>query len=312
MSRHVQHTEAIHTQELVAESDHQMQGNDHSIENQTSSSVSHTTTNGATYAEICAKPVTKHQATAKHAKEDEKNVKSSTNNKKEENDGKNEKYCVDTHHDNQQMNGPSTLIIGSSILQKIDKRSLRRDVKVVMMKGAETSDVREKIRDMDLSGIKNVILQVGGNDASNKRDPEAVEHYFVETVKNIKEKSPSAKVFISDVTPRVGGDVKYVNDIIRHVCSTYGVMRIPTTENIRFVNFHQYYRDNIHLSEAGTATLLKGYNEFVSILTHRVHKESCFYCGENGHNMKKCRHGEKIKCFNCGIRGHKAKHCRRR
>ena len=183
VSRHVQHTEAIHTQELVAESDHQMQGNDHSIENQTSSSVSHTTTNGATYAEICAKPVTKHQATAKHEKEDEKNVKFSTNNKKEENDGKNEKYCVDAHHDNQQMNSPSTLIIGSSILQKIDKRSLRRDVKVVMMKGAETSDVREKIRDMDLSGIKNVILQVGGNDASNKRDPEAVEHYFVETVK---------------------------------------------------------------------------------------------------------------------------------
>ena len=88
----------------------------------------------------------------------------------------------DTHHDNQLTNGPSSSVIGSSILQKIDKRSLRRDVKFMMMKGYETSDVREKIRDMDLSGFKNVILQVGGNDARNKRDPEAVEHYFSETV----------------------------------------------------------------------------------------------------------------------------------
>ena len=314
VSRHVQHTEAIHTQESVTENDPQIQGNGHSIESQTSSSVRHATTNGATYAEICATPATKHQTTTKQVKKDEKSVKSLTNGKKEENDGKNEKYRANqSSKENHECDrNPSTLIIGSSILQKIDKRSLRRDVEVVMMKGAETSDVREKISRMDLSGFKNVILQVGGNDASNKRDPEAVEHYFAETVKNIKEKSPSANVFISDVTPRVGGDVKYVNDIIRHVCFTYGAMRIPTTENIRFVNFHQYYRDNIHLSEAGTTTLLKGYNEFVPILNHRAQKESCFYCGENGHNTKKCRHGEKIKCFHCGLRGHKAKHCRRR
>ena len=75
----------------------------------------------------------------------------------------------------------------------------------------------------------------------------------------------------------------------------------PQQKNIRFVNFHQYYRDNIHLSEAGTATLLKGYNEFVPILNQRAQKESYFYCGENGHNTKKCRHGEKIKCFHCGL-----------
>ena len=227
-----------------------MQGNDHSIENQTSSSDGHTTTNGATCAEICAKPATKHQTSAKHAKEDKKSGISSTNNKKKENDGKNELYRAnritqsndmdetirttntsgrparlpwsliiekryilnkqqkrgerwkkwavsrqpyysvewygrnDTHHEYQRTTGPSTLIIASSILQKIDKRSLRRDVEVVMMRGAETSDVRQKIRDMDLSGSKNVILQVGGNDASNKRDPEAVEHYFVETIKH--------------------------------------------------------------------------------------------------------------------------------
>ena len=62
-----------------------------------------------------------------------------------------------------------------------------------MMRGAETSDVRQKIRDMDLSGSKNVILQVGGNDASNKRDPEAVEHYFVENHKTSRKNNQVPK-----------------------------------------------------------------------------------------------------------------------
>ena len=59
-----------------------MHGNDHSIESQTLSSVRHTITNGATYADICAKPATNHQTTAEHAKENEKSAKSSTNDKK--------------------------------------------------------------------------------------------------------------------------------------------------------------------------------------------------------------------------------------
>ena len=100
-------------------------------------------------------------------------------------------------------------------------------------------------------------------------------------------------------------------------CLVFGLLNFEHPSVLLFcffciLQFHQYLRDNIHLSEAGTATLLKGYNGVVSIVKHRVHKGSRFYCGENGHNMKKCHHGEKIKCFHCGIRGHKAKHCSRR
>ena len=177
------------------------------------------------------------------------------------------------------------------------------------MSGATTSDVRAKIDSMDLSEIENVILQVGGNDASNKRDRKALEIDLVETVNTIKEKSPNARVFISDVTPRIGADVRYVNEIIRDVCHRYGATRIPTTERIRFVNFYQYWKDNIHLSDAGTATLLEGYDAFVPILKPWIQTEGCYFCGENGHNTKKCRHGQKIRCYCCGFWGHKAKHC---
>ena len=52
-----------------------------------------------------------------------------------------------------------------------------------------------------------------------------MEHYFAETVQYIKEKSSSAKVFISYITSRVGGDVKYVNDIIHHVCESETVIQ---------------------------------------------------------------------------------------
>ena len=296
-------TDPLHIGDVGADID--PQDNEKSGHAKPQSQIKTGTSNAPTYAEICAKGGNQGSQT------NEKPFKSDPN--------KSQRGA--THSGNQQSHDSRTLIIGSSILQRIDSRSLRKNVTVMKMSGAKTSDVRAKIDSMDLAGTENVILQVGGNDASNNRDIEAVENDLAGTVNAIKKKSPNARVFISDVTPRVGADVRYVNEIIRSVCRTYGATRIPTTENIRFVNYHQYWKDNIHLSDAGTTTLLKGYDAFVPILLKgydafvpkpRVQTESCYFCGENGHNTKTCRHGQKIRCYGCGSWGHKAKHCMKR
>ena len=45
-------------------------------------------------------------------------------------------------------------------------------------------------------------------------------------------------------------------------------------------------------------------------LSYLEDDDSCFYCGERGHNTDKCRHGMKIQCYNCGNVGHKYRNCR--
>ena len=46
------------------------------------------------------------------------------------------------------------------------------------MRSAGVSRVRAKIENTELRDIKNIILQVGGNDVSSKMDLEAVEEDF--------------------------------------------------------------------------------------------------------------------------------------
>ena len=66
----------------------------------------------------------------------------------------------------------------------------------------------------------------------------------------------------------------------------------------------------LHLSDRGTSKLLNAYNDKLLILKEKTKSDSCFYCGERGHNTDKCRHGMKIQCYNCGNVGHKYRNCR--
>jgi len=40
-----------------------------------------------------------------------------------------------------------------------------------------------------------------------------------------------------------------------------------------------------------------------------VDNRKCWYCGENNHVSRNCRHGRKISCHNCQELGHKARDC---
>ena len=42
------------------------------------------------------------------------------------------------------------------------------------MRGAGVADIRSEIALMNLSGVSEIILQVGGNDVSRKRDLEVI------------------------------------------------------------------------------------------------------------------------------------------
>ncbi|CAG2229174.1 unnamed protein product [Mytilus edulis] len=216
-----------------------------------------------------------------------------------------------------------TLIIGSSILQRIRTRGLKKNTAVKTIRGANTSHIRHELENMDLKDFKTFFIQVGGNDASNKRDPELVECEFVNMIDIIRKTTRNARIILAECPPRRDANVKIVNHIIGKVAESYDVECLQTVQSFIRQNGHlnseQIWRDGIHLTDRGTATLLRLYDTLVKVTKEKSdttslnqnnsHVGVCFFCGEEGHNSRFCRHETKILCWTCSKYGHKMKNC---
>ena len=207
-----------------------------------------------------------------------------------------------------------TLIIGSSILQGISTRGLSKTTQVRTFRGANVSDIRQQIQHLDFTNFETIIIQVGGNDASSNRDLELVEEEFVQIVNEIRRKCERTTIYLSTVPPRRDSDVSGVNKIIRYVCRDYNVNLINVHDNFvdrNGVKRHLMSTDGIHLSNKGTAALLKTYHSKISVLKQQNTKKQirCFQCGETGHIISVCHHRYRVKCWGCDRLGHKYKNC---
>ncbi|KAK3100681.1 hypothetical protein FSP39_023735 [Pinctada imbricata] len=205
-----------------------------------------------------------------------------------------------------------TLIVGSSLLQRINTRGLTKDTRVKTMRGAHARHVKREIEEkMNVTEYKSIILQVGGNDVDARRPLGVIEEDLKQTVNGIKKKSSRTDVYIAEILPRKTTDVSEMNRKIKSICELTGAKLIKTTDVFRYVNYTQYWSDLTHLTDSGTADLLKCYNDHVKILNSKREdrEQCCFYCGENGHSIKNCHHGAPVQCYACGGYGHKAKLC---
>ena len=211
--------------------------------------------------------------------------------------------------DNAHTDG-SALIIGSSILHRISTRGLRRGVKVKTMRGAQISNIRMELMSINVKKYDNIIIQGGGMDVSNNRDIEEIEDDFVGIIEETRKRSPGTKLYLAEVTPRWDADVTEINSMMRGIAIAYSANIVETSRYIPSISKQNHWKDDLHLSDRGTLKLLNAYNDKVLILKETTKSDSCFYCGERGHNTDKCRHGMKIQCYNCGSVGHKYRNCR--
>ena len=139
------------------------------------------------------------------------------------------------------------------------------------MRGAGVSRVRKRIENTELLDVKNIVLQVGGNDISDKRDGgkrdlEACEEDFTQLVKSVEDRSPSTNMDIAEVLPRKDADVRQLNQRIKEVCEATGATLIRTTDTFKNVNARQYRQTCLHLSYDGTYDLVKRYNKCIPII----------------------------------------------
>ena len=107
-----------------------------------------------------------------------------------------------------------TLLIGDSIISGVNKRGLARNVECVPISGGNIDSITNKLEIFDISKFDNVIITVGGNDASNNTDLGIFHNKFSDLIKTIKLKNSKCKLFLCTSCPRGDTDVTDVNDVI--------------------------------------------------------------------------------------------------
>ena len=165
----------------------------------------------------------------------------------------------------------------------------------------------------DLTKYNQIIILVGGNDASEGRSLNQIQSDFESLLYAARYCSPdTCKIMISGLPPRVDTRVKVINDLIIDLCEDFNIQYIPQYASFflqnQDINLRLYNRDNIHLSSIGTSQLLRNINMFAPIFRH-YNEEYCLYCGETGHMTQVCRHGKPTECFRCHKYGHKQSLC---
>ena len=168
-----------------------------------------------------------------------------------------------------------TLIVGDSILNKVNKNGLNNDTEPIYIPGGEARDIRINIQGWDMREYANVIIYVGGNDVS----PKFGQVPMTSTLAELKEttdwlRKQRCKVYICTVCPRSDADVTELNNEIRRFCRDSDAHLIDVSKRFTYgdgsVVQHFFQQDGIHLSDRGSRTLVSAINQLLSIVKPRT------------------------------------------
>ena len=154
------------------------------------------------------------------------------------------------------------LIIGDSILQRIDESQFHRTKKTVCLykRGGKIDDINSMITKGQLHVKDHLIVHVASNDIANNPHEDNVAQKMNLLINTIKTKFPNVQVAISLTLPRIGNDAfsrsfKKLNQDLR---------KLARGHNITFINHFKveenqnaFHTDGIHLSDDGIKTFVK-------------------------------------------------------
>ena len=166
-----------------------------------------------------------------------------------------------------------TLVVGDSLFKEINARGLKNGVRICSTRGAMIKHIWDEIAVFDLKSFANVILCIGGNDAS-KTDAVTFEQKYDELIGYIKAANSECTIYLCNVVPRGDVDVTAINASIERVA---GLWRLHQVKSIKATN--EYFfgsnglpagrffsRDGIHLSNSGTKRLVDAISINVDIV----------------------------------------------
>ena len=80
-----------------------------------------------------------------------------------------------------------TLLIGDSIIGSMNQKGLEPNVIKNGISGAKISHIISQIKVYDMKSFSNVIIYIGGNDASSGSDMEYFEELYEQVIQHIKQ-----------------------------------------------------------------------------------------------------------------------------
>jgi hypothetical protein len=235
---------------------------------------------------------------------------------------------------------PKTLLIGDSIIKDINEAGLE-NTKVECLRGARIADIASEIT--DLRSYEAVIVHGGTNDCTEDKDIELAKNALKSMVDNIHDQAHHTQIYLSTIFPRTDEEGKHQNRVDN--MNTYYREIADKTEHCDIIDNDSNFKmrnneadDNalngskLHLSKSGTRKLLRNLNAKRHIiktttrkpvsehsdsprtryrdnnrerLVNNKGKAGCYFCGEQNHQKKDCKHGKPVKCHSCGGLGHK-------
>ena len=152
------------------------------------------------------------------------------------------------------------LLMGDSLISGINKNGLKEKVYKHGISGATIDTLIEEIEMYDLQNFSHIILNVGGNNASNKTDCEYFEEKYDQLICFIKEKKKDCKIVLVNSCPRGDADVSQINEIISELADQHEIMLVDAYKAFfnkkgqLAQNYHS--SDKIHLSDSGVKRLV--------------------------------------------------------
>lgn len=131
--------------------------------------------------------------------------------------------------------------------------------------------IHRKIQIYDLKQFSNVIIYVGGNDASQRIDNDLFEECYEQLINYVKTGNPLCTIFLCNSCPRGDVDVSEFNMIMQEQCDVHNTKYIDTYSAYfdnggQLRSYFYQRRDNIHLSSSGTKRLLGTINKHIPIV----------------------------------------------
>ena len=190
-----------------------------------------------------------------------------------------------------------TLLVGDSLFKEINPRGIKNGVRINSRNGGMIKHVWDEIDFYDLKSFANIVLCIGGNDASSRTNTETFEQKYDEIIGNIKAANSECVIYLCNVVPRGDIDVTAINSSIERIA---GLWRLHQVKSIKSTNEfffdsnglprgRYFSSDGIHLSSSGTKRLVDAISRHVDIV-HDIH--SCVF------KNRRYQHGQGRKSMN--------------
>ena len=162
------------------------------------------------------------------------------------------------------------LLIGDSLTSAINPKGLKQGVFKHSISGAKIDHIFHQAVVFNMEQFSNIIIYVGGNDASSGTDIEYFEELYDQVIQNIKQVNSTCQIFLCNAAPRGDTDTTDVNMVIDRLCQEHNITLLDINKAFydkQGIVVERYYGDDlIHLSASGVKRLLGEVDKQINIV----------------------------------------------